>query len=365
MMKKILTVGALAALLSGVNAEAIRFDQIKQKAVRSSLVQTGLKAGMDELQAAGVPVWSYFKSEKDFLPLIKAKKQGKDPLAVYWAQIDKNATREEKERMLPGGPAAAAADALGMDRYAGKIKAENYPYLLGKFADAMEIKRGPDLSKRAKGFLRKAKNNNAFASAYEIKDPYELNRLYAGNLRQGFWIKKIISNDRLIQYFNTQVLPADAIANVGPGSSSAQFQNAIKQVFYVMHMHNQNIRQDGSMVGGTRESRAILFTVTGVNDQGYRVSFVNLRGRFQHAFVPFLGAMQGQYKPLKIGQLLVAKINYGVNRQLQNLDFPGNDNLQGEINGNQFDINPNIPAGAQENYRLTLLPIIKGLVPVR
>lgn len=367
MMRKILTVGALAALVTGGTIEAIRFDQIKQKAVRSALVQTGLKAGMDQLEAAGVPVWSYFKTQNDFAPLIKAKRQGKDPLAVYWGMVDKNATRAEKERMN-AGPAAAAAGAMGMDKYAGKMKAENYPYKLGQFADAMGIKRGQDLSKRAKAFLKRAKANDAFAKAYQIRDPYALNLINSGNLNRG-WMPKIISNDRLIEYFNTQVLPADAVANVGPRASSEQLQDAIKQVFYVMNMHTQNIRQDAAAPqGGPNQLRDLLLTVTGVNDGGYRVSFVNGQGHFQHAFVPVAEVNLANNQPLKIGQLLVAKIDYAAGRQQQNFDSPMGDQLP------NYSPNADLPAVNlvmfRANDRTQYDPIVagsisKGLVPVR
>ena len=363
-MKKVLTAGALAALLSTGFVEAIQFKDIKSQAFKGKLERSGIKAMLDQFVTGGVPAWDYINRE-DLNALMTAVRNNRDPRVLLREIIIKKSKREEKERMSAGGPAAAAAAAFDMDKTpAGrKMMAENYPYKLGQFVRSV-IGSNPVTGRKGKAIKARAENNDAFAMAMDLHDPYALGFIATGDNNRAKNL--IMRSPKLIPYFNTQVLPADAVAKVGPGASSAQFQDAIKQVFYVMNMHKQNIRQNGSMISATtRESRDILFTVTGVNDQGYRVSFVNLsRGRFQHAFVPFLGGMQGQYQPLKIGQLLVAKIDFAAGRQQQNFDFPAGGNLQGEINGNQFDIDPNIQ-GVQEEYRLIRLPISKGLVPVR
>jgi hypothetical protein len=167
----------------------------------------------------------------------------------------------------------------------------------------MGMKRGIKLSSRDKTILERAKNNNAFNSAMEIKDPYDLAHIVApNNARQ-----LIMGNQNFISYFNREILSKRELANTWDESQSAPFWEEILQTFYIMAFHQDDIRQKATN-DGTDQTPKLLLTVTGVNDQGYRVSYVDQDGKFQHAFVS-RREKQKKYRSLKIGQLLIAKVS--------------------------------------------------------
>lgn len=274
-------------------------------------------------------------------------------------------------------PIEAAPEKLGMSKHAPKMKAETYPQQLSDFlSGVINMKDSALAGKSAKAILARAKNNNAFNSAMEIKDPYDLAHIVTGTPKDARHL--IMKSKTFIRYFNWKILSERKLANVRDESQSAPFWEDILQTFYIMALHQDDIRQKATN-DGTDQTPKLLLTVTGVNDQGYRVSYVDQDGKFQHAFVP-KRELQKKYQSLKIGQLLIAKVSLAqpgmMNRigmgnrlvpQRQVFDFPPALTITDQPDG--FP-KKTVKIFQDEAQRTTYPPVIpgsisKGLLPRR
>ncbi|MAP24271.1 MAG: hypothetical protein CMM87_01885 [Rickettsiales bacterium] len=332
-MKKYLTIGTLAILLAGVgNIEALKFDEIRSATIKSYLERTGLKDEMNKIAEKGVPVWSYFKTTQDFASLVRDHRQGKNPLARFWNQVAENSSRNELSRLNHGEASGVLAKMKPEMRDAAKpiIEERSFPRPIQQLLNAMgrdgtrnvilrdgtrvdginEIKPSGPIGTK----IRERYKQSEFHKSFVLKDPYYLMHLLFGSMKPGLFMTK--ANMGFLPFYNDVLLSKRfALQPKIQREVSQSLNQEINQTFYIMSYHQIRIKQKivPDPDADNKVSKPLLLTITGVNENGYRVSFVkDLGGEksgIRHAFIPSADIDIKTYKALKIGQLLIGRIS--------------------------------------------------------
>lgn len=271
-------------------------------------------------------VWESFKTEAELERVFNAHVRGEKPLQVFWNRVAKNASQNELSRLNHGEASGVLAKMKPEMRNAARpiIEEKSFPRPIQQLLNAMGrggergIKPSGPIGKK----IKERYKHSEFHKSFALKDPYYLMHLLFGSMKPGLFMVK--ENVKFLPFYNDKLLSKRfALEQKAQGQISQDLVQEINQTFYLMSYYKNRIKQKNVPdPANNKVSKPLLLTITGVNDNGYRVSFVkDLGGEksgIRHAFIPASDINKNTYKALKIGQLLIGRVSMVQGGMMQN-----------------------------------------------